>query len=252
MFSTTVSAAQLTMPSDVADPSVVLVSGQLSLEPLLRCNFSSLPLFIHTEGKNGTLSILTIFDPSRNKVWLIQVKRLPKDGFHIKPTATGKSLQSILEDAHITKYLWDVRNDAKALWTQFQVKLAGAIDIQLLENASRKSNKTLLHDLEKAIQEDGKFTSQQRQRWAHGKKEINDLKLDDVFSQRLLDPKTIRYCVNNVVFLPKLKEIYLGRITHEWKGKAVAESQKRLEQACSAQSEMTETERSRGPWPQHH
>lgn len=240
------------MPSDVADPSVVLVSGELNLKPLLRCTFSSLPLFIHTEGKNGKLSILTIFDPSRNKVWLIEVKRLGKEGFHFKPTATGKSLQSILEDAHITKYLWDVRNDAKALWTQLQIKLAGAIDIQLLENASRKTNKTLLHELDNAIQEDGKFTPQQRERWSHGKKEINSLKVDDVFSQRLLDPKTIRYCVNNVVFLPKLKELYLGRITHEWKGKAVAESEKRLEQACSAQAETTESERNRGPWPQHH
>lgn len=236
------------MPSE---PSIVLVSGELSLKPFLQTNFSSLPLFIHAEGKdlakNGKLSILTIYDPSRNKIWLIDVKRIGKAGFHFKPTTHGKSLQSLLEDAHLPKYLWDARVDAHVLWSQFQVKLDGVTDIQLLEDASRKTNKTLLHDLEKSVHDDGRFTAQERQRWQRGIKDIQDLKINDVFSERPLNPKTMAYCVNNVVFLPRLKEVYLQRITHEWKGKAVAESQKRLVQACE---ENADVEGNRGPWPE--
>lgn len=47
------------------------------------------------------------------------------------------SLQSILESPKTPKVFFDVRTDSDALFAQFGIKLAGIIDLQLMELASR-------------------------------------------------------------------------------------------------------------------
>ena len=47
------------------------------------------------------------------------------------------SLKKLLENDGVTKLLWDLRCDNNALIFQFEVRMAGAVDLQLLETAWR-------------------------------------------------------------------------------------------------------------------
>lgn len=47
------------------------------------------------------------------------------------------SLKSILESSMTPKVFFDVRTDSDALYGQFGIRLAGIIDLQLMEVASR-------------------------------------------------------------------------------------------------------------------
>jgi len=104
-------------------------------------------------------------------VRLIDVLSLGKRAF-IMVSNNGKSLKSILENADIPKCTWDVRNDADALWALYHVGLANVTDIQLLENASRASDKTYIRGLDKSIQFDLKLGFMEIHRWIRIKKEI--------------------------------------------------------------------------------
>ena len=63
----------------------------------------------------------------------------------------------MLKNADILKYIWDIRNDADALWVLYYVGLANITNIQLLENASRTSDKIYIRGLDKSIQFDLKL-----------------------------------------------------------------------------------------------
>ena len=45
------------------------------------------------------------------------------------------SLKKLLEDENVTKLMWDFRSDNNALIFQFDIRIAGVVDLQLLEIA---------------------------------------------------------------------------------------------------------------------
>ena len=55
---------------------------------------------------------------------LIDVHVLGDQAFTIA-SSEDTALKSTLEDPNICKYIWDVRNDANALWFHYGVSLAG-------------------------------------------------------------------------------------------------------------------------------
>jgi exonuclease 3'-5' domain-containing protein 1 len=101
-------------------------------------------------------------------VRLIDVLTLGRSTF-TAASKNGKTLKSILEDPDIPKCAWDVRNDADALWALYNVGLAGVTDIQLLENASRASDKTYVRGLDKCVQSDLKLGFMGINRWIRTK-----------------------------------------------------------------------------------
>lgn len=197
-------------------------------------------LYIDLEGNNlgrhGTITLVTILVHPQNVTGVVDVLTLGESAFSIQ-SDKGQSLKSIFEDPGIATCVWDVRNDADALWAHFKVALAGVIDIQLLENASRPAhfNKYNLSGLGNAVKYDlaGIMGNFERQKWMQTKSEGAALMPTDVFSKRPLPPNVLQYCVNDVVALPALRNRYTQRITPQWLSKAMEESRRRAEDARS-------------------
>lgn len=160
----------------------------------------------------------------------------------------GKSLKSIFEDPSVPKCFWDVRNDADALWTLYQVDLASVLDIQLLENASRPSNKKYLSGLDKAVQLDLRLPRAELVSWILSKREIRSLMPTNVFATRPLEANTVQYCANDVIYLPDLHTVYLNRISNDWLAEAKEESLRRLREVHSPTYEPRSPTKALGPW----
>ncbi|KAL3599829.1 hypothetical protein FPOAC2_04057 [Fusarium poae] len=183
-------------------PSPTLISSL----PDLLVFISSIPpsgtLYLDLEGKslsrNGTLSLITVLIHPTRVISLIDIQTLGNSAFTTS-SANGKTLKAILEDPHIPKCLWDVRNDADALCAHYQVRLKGVTDIQLLENASRAGGKTYVRGLDACVEKDLGLKVMEVHRWIKTKREVKALMPNDIFTRRPLDAKTIQYCVNDVV-----------------------------------------------------
>jgi exonuclease 3'-5' domain-containing protein 1 len=81
------------------------------------------------------------------------------------------SLKSIFENKNIKKPIWDVRNDADALFAHHGVGFAGSVDLQLWKNASRppQVHKTFVSGLGNVIRRDLKLEPQVLQNWIETK-----------------------------------------------------------------------------------
>lgn len=212
-------AAQPTQTTTLVSTTKGLVDFLMTL--------SAPSIFVDLEGeslsRNGTLSIIITFNPLRKQAWLIDVQTLQHKAFSTA-TPAGKTLKSVLEGTQVRKHFWDVRNDADALWALYGVGLGRVVDVQLFENASRRGDKTYLCGLNNAVRNDAGLGFQRRERWLRVKSEVTAQMAGKIFSKRPLDEKTVQYCVNDVVHLPKLNDVYTGRITRNWQSKALAES----------------------------
>src|ERR1700733_1982524 len=202
-----------TMTTSALTPA--LISSVPELEAFLSSIPPSCTLYLDVEGNNlcryGTIPLITILIHPQRVVRLIDVLVLGETAF-TTASDNGKTRKSIFEDADIPKCIWDVRNDADALWALYKVGLVGVTDIQLLENASRTGDKTYIRGLDKSVQFDLKLGFMETNRWIRTKKEVQRLMQANVFASRPMDAKTIEYCANDVIHLPALHALYLRRI----------------------------------------
>jgi exonuclease 3'-5' domain-containing protein 1 len=228
-----------------------LIGTVSELRKFLSVLSNSSALYLDIEGWNlsrhGTVSIITILAHPSNQARLIDVSALGDLAFSTA-SEDGTTLQSILEDRSFCKYIWDVRNDANALWFHYGVSLGGITDLQLLENASRSDDKTHVRGLDKCVQNDLKLGSMKTSRWVRTKQDIKKLMCTDVFSIRPLEPKTIEYCQNDIIHLPALREMYEARIKPEWLNKSKEESEHRATQARSPEYDPQSEGKKFGPW----
>jgi exonuclease 3'-5' domain-containing protein 1 len=228
-----------------------LVSSTADLVSFLNSIAPSSSLYLDLEGKNlsrnGTLSLVAVLVYPTRRTSIIDVQTLEKSAFST-PNANGKTLKTIFEDPLIPKYFWDVRNDSDALFSHYQIRLAGVTDVQLLENASRADDKTYLHGLEKCVRMDLSLGFMERERWIRTKKEVQALMPNDIFSRRPLDDKTMQYCVNDVEYLPALRDVYSKRIKSEWREKAMDQSARRVVEACNPAYNPQSEAKKLGPW----
>lgn len=230
-------------------------TSPISTAAELEIFISSIPpsstLYLDLEGyklsRNGSIAIITVLIHPQMVVELIDVSTL-KDAAFTTPAKNGKSLKSILEDKETPKCLWDVRNDADALWALHKVLLAGVTDVQLLENASRPGDKTHVLGLDKCIQADLKLGFMELNRWLRTKRDMRLLMTTDLFASRPMDSRTIQYCINDVIHLPALHAFYMKRIDPEWLPKAMDESERRVLSALSPDYEPQSPTKTRGPW----
>ncbi|KAK3485996.1 uncharacterized protein B0T23DRAFT_415690 [Neurospora hispaniola] len=133
------------------------------------------------------------------------------------------------------------------------IRLAGVTDIQLLENGSRPGGKTYLFGLDRCIERDLSLRWEEKQPWARTKQEVRalmNMPNSDIFSRRPLDAKTLQYCVNDVVYLPALHKLYTKRINKSsgWMAKAMAESARRVTEACGPGYVPQSEDKKFGPW----
>lgn len=237
-----------------ANSSSVLISTTQELKEFVSTISASNTLYLDLEGKSlgrsGTICIVSILVYPEQVVRLIDVTTLGKDAFTTAGT-NGNTLKSILEDANITKCIWDCRNDADALFSLYQVSIAGVTDIQLLENATRKGSKAYLCGLAKAIEWDLQLNWSDRRRWQDTKKAVTGLMPGDIFAARPMKRNTIDYCVNDLVHLPTLLDVYTARLkglAGGWPGKIRDATTRRIQEAHSEGYEPHSEKKKFGPW----
>ena len=121
-----------------------LVDVEASLAPAVREIKDSVSrgetLAVDCEGdclsRKGTLQLLSV--ATRNTVFLFDIVALKHAPFE-------RGLRAVLESCDVKKLMFDCRGDADALLHQFNVKLQGVLDVQLLEVIQRppsESSKT--------------------------------------------------------------------------------------------------------------
>ena len=195
------------------------------VESLPDCNENWPSLYIDLEGndlcRRGTLSLLTILVEPRHTVHIIDVTKLGNEAFNTTD-AEGRSVKSILEYDNIIKVFFDVRNDSDALFSHYDVRVAGIEDIQLMELASRTSSKRLVHGLARCIENDAKIEYEERRRSKEIKEQGRRLFAPErggsyaIFDRRPLPDEMKEYCVQDVRLLPGLREVYLAKLCDAW------------------------------------
>jgi len=212
------------------------------IDTLSTVEAESASIFLDLEGLNlsrhGSISLVQIWVPTLEQAFLLDVHILGTEAFNTI-NREGKTIKSIFESDSIRKYLFDVRNDADALFALFDIRLAGVTDVQLLELATRRGPKHVLCGLAACIEKECIMPSPALLKWQSTKTEVVKM-FDprhggsyDVFNARPLLQILIDYCVGDVEFLPVLSAIYEERLNSHWSEKVRVETAERLEQSRS-------------------
>jgi exonuclease 3'-5' domain-containing protein 1 len=217
-------------------------------------------LYLDLEGENlsreGSISIVTIFASPKNHVYLIDVYTLKNAAF-TTAGKDGKTLKDILESATVSKVFFDVRNDSDALFSHYGIALKGIQDIQLMENAARTghvSGKRLVNGLASCIKKDARMSPREKQLWTATKERGHALFAPvnrgsyQVFNTRPLMEDIRKYCVQDVQFLPHLRNVYWSRLDLEWKRKVEIETRARVQLSQTSTYKPHGTHKALGPW----
>jgi exonuclease 3'-5' domain-containing protein 1 len=137
-------------------------------------------LYLDLEGinlsRNGTISLLTLLvpdDTDGNRVFLVDIHTLGSSAFDTLSTISPSCDQAtcfkeILESPKTTKILFDVRNDADALYSHFRIKMQNVTDLQLMEHAARVSagqGSRFVHGLAKCVRVDSALSAEEKKAW---------------------------------------------------------------------------------------
>lgn len=258
--SRTVSQDSKSMESNLIDSKNALAT---LIDTIVNLPNNPPSLYLDLEGINlsreGSISILQLMLYPQKDVYLIDIHILGSMAF-TTPGSGGKTLQTILESPNIPKVFFDVRNDSNALFFHYGIALQGVQDLQLMECASRpgigSSSKRLVHSLLKCIQTDAPITSQQKQTWQAAKDAGAMLFAPErggsytVFNARPLREEIKAYCVQDVQFLPMLRQIYCSRLQPAWKTKVDAETIARVHSSQTMAFQPHGIHKALSPWPQ--
>jgi exonuclease 3'-5' domain-containing protein 1 len=195
-------------------------------------------IYVDLEGvklsRHGTISIIQLYVLPKGHTFLVDIHQLQERAFSTTGKQSNQSLKTIFEAQNIPKAFFDVRNDSDALFHHFQIRLAGVEDIQLMELATRTGPKKYVNGLQRCIEQDTMMTFTERSRWNAAKEA--GVKLFDpvkggryeVFNDRPLAKEIIRYCVQDVQFLPRLWSCYKGRLSAPWAVKVQQATRERV------------------------
>jgi len=107
-------------------------------------------------GPSGGISKITLFVPTRSKVFIVDISRLGALAFSA-PSTAGQTLKSILESDSVPKGFFDLQNASAALFTQYQISFGRIHDIRLMEVAAREGpcSREYVLGLDMCIEKDG-------------------------------------------------------------------------------------------------
>ena len=197
-------------------------------------------LYLDLEGinlcRNGSISILQVYQCEEDHVYLIDVHTLGKAAFSTTAKDRVTTFKSVLENPSILKGFFDVRNDSDALYNHFNVYLQGVVDIQLMELQTRTGSKRLLNGLAKCLER--YFTTAhmtvQASEWHLVKQAGRRLFAPErggsyeVFNSRPMKQAVVDYCIQDVTLLPQLYDMYAEGLSHAWKVRLDREAVRRV------------------------
>ncbi|XP_063687854.1 piRNA biogenesis protein EXD1-like [Bolinopsis microptera] len=172
---------------------------------------------VDCEGNNlsreGTLDILIIGTVNR-KVFLFDITKMGVSAF-------DAGLRDLLESGCdvMAKLMYDCRNDSDALMHLYDVKLAGVLDLQLVEIDSRrksKQNHWFLKGLKKSIEVYDHDEKSERTK-KNGTEQIEDAKRNGttIWDKRPLSPDLKDYCAVDTVKLFSLLKVFRKKMERE-------------------------------------
>jgi exonuclease 3'-5' domain-containing protein 1 len=200
-------------------------------------------LYIDLEGVNlsrhGTISILQIYVLPRRQAYLVDIRILGDKAFSTpsSPGPTGRTFKEIPESETVPMVFFDVRNDSDALFSHFQIRLAGVQDLQLMELATRLATfgpRSLVCGLARCIERHVPLSATEKSAWLATKERGTRLFAPErggsyqLFNERPLRVEIRRYCVQDVQLLPRLWAYYAGKLTKAWEGRAREASRDRV------------------------
>jgi exonuclease 3'-5' domain-containing protein 1 len=147
----------------------------------------------------------------------------------------GRTLKSILESQEIVKVFFDIRNDSDALFGLFGIRVGGIEDVQLMELASRSFPKRFINGLAKCIERDSTLPYAEKREWKASKErghKLFDPNLGGgyaVFDERPLSAEINKYCVQDVMHMPALRELYRAKLCDVWWEKIEVETAARIQ-----------------------
>jgi exonuclease 3'-5' domain-containing protein 1 len=214
-------------------------------------------LYIDLEGvklsRQGSISILQIHVAPQNKSYLIDIHILGSEAFNTA-SKLDHTLRSVLQSESIPKVFFDVRNDSDALFSHFEISLAGIVDLQVMEYATRTFRKKFVNGLSKCIENDLDLSYNQKLECQLVKEE--GLKLFaperggtyEVFNKRPLSDAIALYCVQDVRWLPALYQTYLRKVSKAMSAKIACATLDRIKESQSASYVGHGQHKALGPW----
>ncbi|KAK8121517.1 hypothetical protein PG999_005637 [Apiospora kogelbergensis] len=212
-------------------------------------------------GRQGSISIITIHVSPISKTYLIDVATLGRTAF----TTQGSreyTLRNILESPDVPKVFFDIRNDSDALFSLFDIAVAGVRDLQLLELAVKsqiQSPKPLVSSLQHCIEADLLWTKEAKTDWLkikeEGKKLFDPKKGGryEVFAERPLQKAVVRYCAQDVACLPELWSLYMKKLLNKdygkfWRLLITKATRERIKQSQGQRYDGQAAGKVSGPW----
>ena len=195
-------------------------------------------LFLDEEGSNhgkdGVLCTIQVtFASMTGLTFILDVIALGKELFSTVG-AGGRSLKAILEDPHIFKSLFDIRNDSAALFHQYGVKLEGTVDLQIMELAVRGTAERLL-GLQTCINRYLNLNEKETLACWEMKSGGQDYCRGDYskWEERPMPPVMLDYAANDTVYMPHLYVALFNYLQNEPERlhKVMVESARRVHQS---------------------
>ncbi|KAF2673324.1 hypothetical protein BT63DRAFT_153460 [Microthyrium microscopicum] len=220
-------------------------------------------------GRNGTISLLTIhiidgltldtsLDSSnaetalaelRDRTGIIDITALQQRAFSTSSNANS-TLKDILESPNITKYIWDVRRPANALWYLYNIRLAGVIDIQLLDSFTRESPekpvRTMASRFYQQVHNVSWMTEAEQDEWIETRDVVEYWADPKIWEKRPLGKEVLKYCVGQVVYLPRLVKAL--EVNARGRRRVEEESGKRVDRATGEEYDPDAVPDSQSPF----
>ncbi|KAK0930971.1 hypothetical protein LTR29_016547 [Friedmanniomyces endolithicus] len=203
------------------------------LSDLGNCDGQPPRLYVDLEGnnlsRNGTLSLVTILLEPERDVYLVDVTTLGRDAF-TTAGADGRTLKSVLESEDVVKVYFDIRNDSDALFGLYEIRgrwhRGPAVDGAGLEEFQQEEcqwiGQVTIPFVERrrwqVVKDNGKHLFDPQQGGSYA-----------VFDQRPLSKDIKEYCIQDVTFMPHLRDIYRRKLCDAWWRKIDTETNARIQ-----------------------
>ncbi|KAJ5288799.1 hypothetical protein N7478_001829 [Penicillium angulare] len=202
--------------------NIVAIDTESALRPLITEVIRDRPLlYLHIVGPElgdrHLISIMTLYIPSKNVVYLLDIEEMRHVAF-TTTNADGKSLKYILELPSLRKVIFDIRHGSDSLFYLYQIRVKGIRDVQLMETVLRWGRQDTLGILSVAMQRNSTFPEALVKKWCDLNSKssyvFNPLSggRRGTFGERPIRQDIMRYVVAQVAVLPDLYNVYCSKL----------------------------------------